>query len=758
MKVKKYISLVLCLSIFLTLMPVSDAVVFGDGIILPDLSTGYGFNDTTTDFTADDGKGGTLSWKLSSKTLTLDNFKLEGKDTSSDVNKGHGAYGLAVPDGTTIILNGNNKITAGNTDDNDNPQSVSLYCLGALTVKSNGEPASLEVAGGSARGDDKALSCGIYCRTALTVEDGVTIKAMSGRADGGGYPRSNGILVKSSDSSINFDVKSGARIIARAGKAYCDYGIRMWNTGNAGDINMNIESGAEVEAYNSNSGSLLHFGLELSNSEVHHNNNDSVSLEVKGSLKAFCDNGDGISAYSRNNLPTVNFNDATVLASAGDGKKAVAVLKGVNTEHPVLTYPDSYYFRSSQNASFVSYSSSYGKYFEIYPKKAEIPKEPKNLKCTPLKKSAQLTWEKAESIITPITGYELEYVTDDSAIHKETFGPDAISATITGLQGGKDYVFSLYSVNVKGKSSISAGVTGYIPSDNADLKGLTLSNGIINETFKPEVLKYTGSVEADQENIRIKPLADHDKAQVFVNDIKVNKGDESSDIPLIVGDNLINVKVVSEDGTEKIYSLTINRPRYTRIITINSEITNGRVTVSPASAIEGTNITVKATPFKGYHLKAIYVDNVKLSGNTFTMPDKNVEVSAEFEINTYTIKAESGSKGRVTPEGSVTVNYGDSKTFDITAGKGYHIKDILVDGKSVGPSETYEFKYIDSAHTIGAVFEKKIVEVIKEEKPEKKQPVISQLGEDGTKIFWILLIGILLVVAGEIMNRKLRKK
>jgi len=88
---------------------------------------------------------------------------------------------------------------------------------------------------------------------------------------------------------------------------------------------------------------------------------------------------------------------------------------------------------------------------------------------------------------------------------------------------------------------------------------------------------------------------------------------------------------------------------------------------------------------------------------------KTLELSSDanviFEPNTYTIKASAGVEGSISPSGIVTINPGDSKAFTITPNAGYHIKDVKVDGVSVGAVSTYTFTNITSDHTIEATFE-----------------------------------------------------
>ncbi len=68
-------------------------------------------------------------------------------------------------------------------------------------------------------------------------------------------------------------------------------------------------------------------------------------------------------------------------------------------------------------------------------------------------------------------------------------------------------------------------------------------------------------------------------------------------------------------------------------VTVTTE-GNGTASVSPDKAVAGAEITLSATPDKGYHLKEWQVESptgLVITNNKFTMPDSNVEVKAIFE-------------------------------------------------------------------------------------------------------------------------------
>lgn len=103
------------------------------------------------------------------------------------------------------------------------------------------------------------------------------------------------------------------------------------------------------------------------------------------------------------------------------------------------------------------------------------------------------------------------------------------------------------------------------------------------------------------------------------------------------------------------------------------------------------------------------------ASTTFTMPAADTTITAAWSYNGggggssydyYTITASAGTGGSISPSGSVSVREDTDKTFTITPDSGYHISDVLVDGKSVGAVTSYTFEDVQKKHTIEAVFAK----------------------------------------------------
>ena len=71
----------------------------------------------------------------------------------------------------------------------------------------------------------------------------------------------------------------------------------------------------------------------------------------------------------------------------------------------------------------------------------------------------------------------------------------------------------------------------------------------------------------------------------------------------------------------------------------------------------------------------------------------------------YIIKAEATEGGTISPSGDQSIFYGGSLMYKITPAEGYKVKDVLVDGKSVGAVQEYVFENVKSSHTVKVVFE-----------------------------------------------------
>lgn len=75
-----------------------------------------------------------------------------------------------------------------------------------------------------------------------------------------------------------------------------------------------------------------------------------------------------------------------------------------------------------------------------------------------------------------------------------------------------------------------------------------------------------------------------------------------------------------------------------------------------------------------------------------------------YTPNTYKITATANTGGTITPAGNTTITENGSIAFTIKPDKNYIIKDVLVDGNSIGAVTTYTFTSVKANHTIEAKF------------------------------------------------------
>ena len=152
---------------------------------------------------------------------------------------------------------------------------------------------------------------------------------------------------------------------------------------------------------------------------------------------------------------------------------------------------------------------------------------------------------------------------------------------------------------------------------------------------------------------------------------------------------------------------------------MDSSVT-GTVSLNGGAALTGgvwsVGNTVYTIPYSGLSYSTAYTVAVSsfrsAAGITIASDNTHGFVTMDEPISSgggdgkayYTITATAGTGGSISPTGKVSVTGGDDKTYTITPIEGYEIKDVLVDGVSVGAVGTYTFENIKKAHTITASF------------------------------------------------------
>ena len=107
----------------------------------------------------------------------------------------------------------------------------------------------------------------------------------------------------------------------------------------------------------------------------------------------------------------------------------------------------------------------------------------------------------------------------------------------------------------------------------------------------------------------------------------------------------------------------------------------------------------------GYKNLAVTLDGAAVPASGTLVMNANRHLVAAATPITFTITASVvGGTGTVTPSGAVSVPYGGSQGFTFTAGGGYVVGDVLVDGTSVGHPPSYSFTNVLADHTLQVLF------------------------------------------------------
>ena len=186
-----------------------------------------------------------------------------------------------------------------------------------------------------------------------------------------------------------------------------------------------------------------------------------------------------------------------------------------------------------------------------------------------------------------------------------------------------------------------------------------------------------------------------------------------SGTPTADGTAKFTVKAENSAGSDtKELSIAITKATPTEFTVTVTSGGNGTASASPAKAVAGAEITLSATPDKGYHLKEWQVmrGNATIKDDKFTMPDNNVEVKAIFEEDTppapteHTVTVTSGGNGTASASPAKAVA-GAEITLSATPDRGYHLKEWQVESPAGLVITNNKFTMPGTNVAIKAIFE-----------------------------------------------------
>ena len=132
--------------------------------------------------------------------------------------------------------------------------------------------------------------------------------------------------------------------------------------------------------------------------------------------------------------------------------------------------------------------------------------------------------------------------------------------------------------------------------------------------------------------------------------------------------------------------------------------------ISPSGGVKaafGSDQTFAITPAEGYTVGDVQVDGASVGAVT-SYTFENIAawhtISAVFNRITFPIEATAGVRGTISPAGTANIPSGTNQTYTIMPDEGFVVKDVRVDGASVGAVTSYTFKNVTAPHTIEAIF------------------------------------------------------
>lgn len=129
---------------------------------------------------------------------------------------------------------------------------------------------------------------------------------------------------------------------------------------------------------------------------------------------------------------------------------------------------------------------------------------------------------------------------------------------------------------------------------------------------------------------------------------------------------------------------------------------------------KGENQLYTIRPDEGYEIQDVLVDGTSV-GAVDSFVFENVLgdhiIQAFFSLMKFEIETSVRGDGFITPSGTVTVDYGEDKSFVFTPQSEVDILEILVDDVSIGISSFYTFSEVKENHSISVVFEERDINV-----------------------------------------------
>ncbi|WP_167434103.1 cadherin-like beta sandwich domain-containing protein [Paenibacillus silvae] len=239
--------------------------------------------------------------------------------------------------------------------------------------------------------------------------------------------------------------------------------------------------------------------------------------------------------------------------------------------------------------------------------------------------------------------------------------PNGTTSDPIGLNMGSNTITVV--VTAENGRTFTYTVTVARGNQDADLSGLSLSDGTLSPTFTAGTTSYTANVANSVSSLAITPTVSDSAATVTVNGLSVPSGTTSNPIGLNMGSNPITVVVTAENGATKTYTVTVARGNQDADLsglslssgTLSPTFTAG--TTSYTANVANSVSSLAITPTVSDSAATVTVNGLSVPSGTTSNP-----IGLNMGSNSITVV--------------VTAENGTTKTYTVTVTRGNQDADL----------------------------------------------------------------------------------
>jgi hypothetical protein len=168
--------------------------------------------------------------------------------------------------------------------------------------------------------------------------------------------------------------------------------------------------------------------------------------------------------------------------------------------------------------------------------------------------------------------------------------------------------------------------------------------------------------------------------------------------------------VFSDFSEELVHTIPNSSPPADYLLTVDT-VAGGSVILNPDGGVyeQTTQVMLTASAESGWEFSGWDGDITGSQNPVSVTMNADMHVTPIFteleQVVTYTITSSSGPNGSITPVGTTSITQGANQSYSISPDSNYHIRDVQVDGVSVGAKSSYTFLNVTTSHTITAFFD-----------------------------------------------------